>query len=94
MGALMHIEEEQVPATLSAMVDVLRTGAPLFIGLWGGELGDQIDEAQIKGERRLFSLRSLARNRELIETCGRIETATALDVGTTDWEYQGFLVRV
>lgn len=94
MSTLMHIPEVAVPATLSAMAAVLEPGAPLFVGLWGGGQGDQIDVDAIEGEQRLFSLRSFDRNRELLQTVGQMERSEAWPVRSGAWDYHLFVVRV
>lgn len=94
MSTLMHLPEAEVPAALDAMTTPLRPGAPLLIGLWGGDQPDVIDESGIDGQRRLFNLRSFDRNRELVEACGPVEQASQWDVIEQGWHYQVFQLRV
>lgn len=94
MSTLMHVPDDQVPATVVAMAASLEPGAPLFVGQWGGGLGVQIDDHNIDGEQRLFSLRSFAKNRELLEAVGHIERAEVWPIGDDAWEYHLVLVRV
>ncbi len=94
MSTLMHVPEAAVPSTVAAMAATLEPGAPMFVGQWGGELGDQISTETIQGEQRLFSLRSLDRNRDLLETCGQVEEAQIWPAGPDGWEYHLMLVRV
>lgn len=93
MSTLMHVPEPQVEAVLAAMARTLRPGSPLFVALWGGSLGEHIDEYRIEGQRRLFSLRTFNRNHELLATVGTIERAENLDLGPDNWEYHVFLAR-
>ena len=93
MSVLMHVPEDRVESVLRAMAESLRPGAPLMIGIWGGDRRDTIDE-QIAGERRLFSLRPHDRNRGLLESVGEIEHASVTAFGPDRWEYQTFLVRI
>ncbi|MGH1491673.1 MAG: class I SAM-dependent methyltransferase [Acidimicrobiales bacterium] len=93
MSTLMHIPTEQVEATLAATAKLLQPGAPLLIGLWGGERRDLIDEKKIAGQRRLFSLRPLDLNRKLIATCGTIEFESRWDSKNDGEEYQVFRLR-
>ena len=92
MSTLMHIPDERMPDTLASMAVVLAPGAPLFVGQWGGH-GDEIDNHRIEGEQRLFSLRSFARNRELLAAVGELQRAEILPVGDDGWEYHVMMVR-
>lgn len=94
MSTLMHAPEDSVVETLGAMTRPLTADAPLQVGLWGGSRQDVVRDSDIEGERRLFSLRPLERNRELLASCGTVEQADTWDVGSDGEEYQTFLVRV
>jgi SAM-dependent methyltransferase len=94
MSTLMHLRQDDVPGTLSAMTAVLRRGAPLVIGVWGGEQGDILAGTPLAGLQRLFSLRSFGVNQRLLAACGEIEHATTWDLGPDEWEYQVFQLRV
>jgi len=93
-STLMHIPEYDVADTLRAMAVPLRLGAPLFVGLWGGDRRDMISDWGIKGQRRPFSLRPSAVNQELLAVCGPVETVSTWDTGPAGWEYQLFQVRI
>jgi SAM-dependent methyltransferase len=93
MSTLMHIPEPDVPDTLTAMIATLRPGAPLLVGLWGGEQRDLVDESKIQGQRRLYRLRSFERNREMLTTCGTVELASCWDFSSDGWQYQVFQIR-
>ena len=95
MSTLMHVPDPDVPTALKALVAPLAPGAPMLFGLWGGTVGDHIDERGLDGQRRLFSLRSLDRNRELFKSIGHVEREELWDVGDrSGWEYQVFLMRI
>lgn len=94
MSTLMHIPEDQIPETLSAMTAPLRPGAPLFVGVWGGGQGDVVGEFGIAGHQRLFSLRPFDVNLTLFAACGSIEHASNWDLGADEWQYQVFQLRV
>ena len=94
MSTLMHIPEDEVPETLSAMTAPLRPGAPLFVGVWGGDLGDLIGEFGLAGHQRRFSLRTFGVNLRLFAACGKVEHATTWDLGADEWQYQVFQLRV
>ena len=94
----MHLPEPQVGSALEAMAATLRSRSPMMIGLWGSQSGheptEHIDDAGLAGERRLFSLRTCARNRALVSTVGVVESEDVWDVGEDGWEYQVFRVRL
>lgn len=94
MSTLMHISEDEVVATLAAMAAPLRAGAPMMITMWGGERRDVVHSHDIEGERRLFSLRPVEQNRDLLATVGAIEQVSTWEVGLDDQHYQLFLVRL
>lgn len=94
MSTFMHVPADEAGEVAAALVDPLRPGAPLLVGLWGGIDRDEIDDTRIEGERRLFSLRSVEHNRRLLEAAGVIERHSTRDVGPDGWEYQIFLIRV
>lgn len=94
MSTLMHIPEEQVPGTLYAMTASLRPGAPLVVGVWGGDQGDLVGEFGLAGHQRLFSLRPFGLNRRLFAACGEVEHASTWDLGADEWQYQVFQLRV
>jgi SAM-dependent methyltransferase len=94
MSTLMHFRAVDVPETLSAMTAPLRQGAPLFVGVWGGDQGDIIGEFGLDGHQRLFSLRPFEVNLRLFAACGDVEHATTWDYGPDEWQYQVFKLRV
>jgi len=94
MSTLMHVPEADVSATVSELVRLLRPGAPLFVGLWGGDQGQIVSEQGVDGQRRMFSLRSPGRNRELLAASAPIEWSTTWDLGPDHWSYQLFRLRV
>lgn len=93
MSTLMHLMEHQVTAAISAMAGAIGPGAPMMLGMWGGERADNLEEDQIDGERRLFSLRPVELNRRLLETGGTVESSEILP-SQNGREYQLFLLRV
>ena len=94
MSTLMHVPESEVEVVVTRMVRPLRAGAPLMVGLWGGERRDEIDTTRLPGERRLFSLRPFERNAELLSAAGSIGTSEIRGTSPEGWEYHTFLIRV
>ena len=76
------------------MTAVLRPGAPLFVGVWGGEQGDIVTGTPLAGLQRLFSLRPFDVNHRLLAACAEVEHASTWDLGPDEWEYQVFQLRV
>lgn len=93
MSTFMHVEAAHAAEVARGMVQPLRPGAPLMVGVWGGIRRDEVDQTQIEGERRLFSLRTVEENRTLLGSGGAVEHLDTWDVGPDEWEYQLFLVR-
>lgn len=98
MSTLMHLPEEEVPQALMDMIGPLSSGAPLMVGLWGGERQDVITASKTGGEQRLFSYRPLSANQQLLEAAGPVERADSWDVvpggAERGLQYQLFLIRV
>ena len=89
----MHLPESRLPDALRELVRGLQPGAPLLIGMWGGDGGDVISDRDIPGERRLFSLRPYERNRELFSAAADVEWSTTWDPTPETWTYQLFRLR-
>lgn len=94
MSTFMHVPEAQAADVASAMAVAIEPGGPLMVGLWGGPRRDEIDADRIEGERRLFSMRTLEHNAELLRSAGAIEHEEIWDVGPDGWEYHLFRIRV
>lgn len=94
MSTLMHFPEDEVPGILSAMIAPLCPGAPLFIGLWGGDQGDLVSEVGLAGHQRFFGLRPFHVNHMLVAACAAVEQASTWDIGGDKWEYHVFRLRV
>jgi len=98
MSTLMHIPEQEVPAVLAAMVDVVRPGAPFLLAQWGAAAGEEprdiIHQGDLAGQQRLFSLRTVDRNRELVSAVADIEQEDVWPVGEPGWAYHVFVLRV
>jgi len=92
MSTLMHLPADQMAVAVGAMAGVLTDRAPLWIGMWGGDFGDRVDET-IAGQKRRFFHRPLATNREILATVGTIERAEEWDFGDAG-HYHAFAVCV
>ncbi|MEO1064632.1 MAG: class I SAM-dependent methyltransferase [Actinomycetota bacterium] len=93
MSTLMHLPAPQVTAAAEAMVATLQPGAPFTIGQWGGTLGDITSDEPGTELRRLFSLRSIEANRDLLAPVATIEHSEPWDVGPDGWEYHVIRLR-
>ena len=93
MSTLMHVAGADVAETLTAMTTSLTPGAPLLVGVWGGDQGDIIGEFGLDGHQRFFSLRPFDVNLRLLAACGEVENATTWDFGPDEWQYQVFQLR-
>lgn len=84
MSTLLHVPDSDLDAAVSEIVRVLRPGAPLAIGVWGGtdSEGPRLDDT-IKPPR-FFSFRSDERLRELLGRHGTVE-----EFRTWEAEYGG-----
>lgn len=94
MSTFMHVPADEAAAVARAMARPLRSGSPLAVGLWGGPRRDEVDTDRLEGERRLFSLRTVEQNTQLLTAAGAVEHVEVSDVGPDGWEYQLMIVRV
>lgn len=95
MSTMMHVPDTEAVVAFRELARPLRHGSPLAVGLWGGELGEFVSSKDDDGsERRLFSLRTWDRNRELLESVGDIEHHETWPAGPAGWNYQYAIVRV
>ena len=93
MSALMHLPENELQDAMRNIAEVLSPGAPLFVGLWGGDRGGIVSDRGIEGRRRLFCLRSHDANADRLSTAGRTEWSATHNVRSTEWEYHMFRIR-
>ena len=93
MSTLMHVPTDHVKTVVRQMAEVLRPGAPLLVGLWGGRQRDIVSEQGVHGQRRLFSMHTFERNLELLAHGGEVEWTTTWVSGDGDWQYQVFRLR-
>jgi SAM-dependent methyltransferase len=92
MSTLMHLPADDMVTAVHAMAATLTPGAPLQVGLWGGEPSERVDES-IAGQRRRFFSRPLDLNHSILERVGAVEAAEEWDFGETG-KYQAISVRV
>lgn len=94
MSTLLHVPDERFEVAMQATVSLLRPGAPLAIGLWGGldrEFTNDIDHFD---PPRFFSLRSDDRVQDMLAPFGEIEVFESWPNDRSDWCYQFVVVRV
>jgi hypothetical protein len=93
MSTLMHLDDDDAAAAVGAMGRTLRSGAPLWIGVWGGEGTEVVDSATIPGHLRPYRLRTLERNRQLLCEGLDVDDVAVHDIGPSDQQYQLFRLR-
>lgn len=84
MSTLMHIPSVAIENAMREVARVMAPGATVAIGVWGGPDVEHYGDAPVAGDqpRRLFSRRSEARWRTLLELVGRIDDFEV-------WEQEG-----
>lgn len=93
MSTLMHLTVAEADVAIRAMADVLTPGAPMLIGVWGGD-GQEERESNIDGFDRQFSLRTPEENQAIFSQAGTIDRRETWDAMTHGWHYQVFQLRV
>jgi SAM-dependent methyltransferase len=93
MSTLLHVADADLDAALAEVVRVLRPGAPLAVGLWGGgEIGEGPHGEDGHGPARFFSFRSDERVRDALDRHGAVERWGTWP-GSRSLHYQFGLVR-
>jgi SAM-dependent methyltransferase len=88
MSTLVHVAGDDLPAALGEIARVLRRGAPLAVGLWGGTPREGPHGA------RFFAIRSDDDVRRALEAIGSIEAFETWPHPDDDAELHYQLVRV
>lgn len=94
MSTFVHVPHDRFDEAISELLRVVRPGAPLGIGTWGGldfeghpEVGDILPY-------RFFSLASHDRWREMLSCHGELESFETYHPNRDiDWEYQFAVLR-
>lgn len=94
MSTLLHVPDERFDDAMRAITSLLRPGAPLAIGLWGGfdrenaKLEDHFDPP------RFFSVRSDDRIQRMLSAHGTIESFESWATIRGEGTYQFIVLRV
>ncbi|MDQ3391111.1 MAG: class I SAM-dependent methyltransferase [Actinomycetota bacterium] len=95
MSTLVHVEDARFHAAMDAICSVLREGAPLAVGLWGGLDHEGVSDRDEILPPRFFSLRTHARTRAMLGQHGEVERfETWPSDRAGGWEYQWAVLRV
>jgi SAM-dependent methyltransferase len=94
MSTLLHVQNVDFDAAMSEIVRVVRPGAPIAIGLWGGPDSEGPNERDTIQPPRFFSIRSDERVRAMLGEHGQIERFdTWSEPGTEGLHYQFAVLR-
>jgi SAM-dependent methyltransferase len=94
MSTLLHVPDSHIDRVLNEIIRVLKPGAPLAIGLWGGIDHEGIHEDDWADPKRFFSRRTDARLQEILERHGNVEIfETAMHDEGPNEHYQWCVVR-
>jgi len=95
MSTLMHVPQARFAEAMSAVLDPLRIGAPLAIGLWGSATETDreiVSRHEGSNTQRQFSLRTAEHNRNLLNQHVAIEHLETWDVGSDEHEEYHFAI--
>jgi SAM-dependent methyltransferase len=95
MSTLLHVADEDLDQALGEIVRVLRTGAPLAVGLWGdADASERVwDDGAGYGPGRFFSIRTDDGLREVLSRYGVVEQWATWDDDRV-MHYQWAVLRV
>jgi SAM-dependent methyltransferase len=94
MSTLLHVPDADFDTALLEIRRVLRAGAPLAVGLWGGEDWEGASVKDTITPPRFFSSRSDERLREMLGRHGTVERFTTWSREPSTWWYQWCVLRV
>ena len=95
MSTLQHVPDARFHEAMREIVRVLRPGAPLGLGLWGGHERVLASTQASSGLTlpRHFTLRSHERTTAMLSEHGSLERFDTFPDGDSDWEYQVAALR-
>lgn len=94
MSTFVHVPDERFDEAITEMIRVVRPGAPLGIGTWGGQDFEGVPEFGELRPYRFFSLASHERWREMLSRHGQLDVFETYESASTDgWEYQFAILR-
>lgn len=94
MSTFVHVPHDRFDAAMRELRRVVRRGAPLGIGTWGGFDFEGVPEFGELRPYRFFSLAAHDRWREMLSRHGELEVfETFASSGDHGWEYQFAILR-
>ena len=94
MSTLLHVPDDRFDEALAATTSLLRPGAPLAIGLWGGRDREFVNDTDHLDPPRFFSHRSDDRAQAMLRAHGTVESFEAWPTEIDGWNYQFIVLRV
>lgn len=94
MSTLVHVPDDRWDRAMASLTAVLRPGAPLAIGLWGGVDEEHWQPPQGGLPTRFFSRRSHERVRSMLTRHGDVESFTTFAGNLPGWDYQFAVLRL
>lgn len=96
MSTLQHVPDDRFDAAVAEIVRVMRPGAPIGLGIWGGQELVVTSERSDSGLElpRHFTLRTHGRTRAMLARHGEIESFESFAPETSEWEYELAVLRV
>lgn len=94
MSTFVHVPDDRFDEAINSLMRVVRPGAPLGVGTWGGMDFEGVREFGELRPYRFFSLRSHDRWRRMLDECAGLETFETFESsGSHGWEYQFAVIR-
>ena len=93
MSTLLHVPDTRFDDALSAIMDLVVDGAPVGIGVWGGQDREFVMENDRFDPPRFFSHRSHERLQRMLSRHGDVERFDSWVTNEEGWQYQFAVVR-
>lgn len=93
MSTLVHVPDARFDDAIGELLRIVRPGAPVGIGSWGGRDWEGTSDTTRFDPPRFFSLRDHDRWRSMLERHATVESLESWTTEEPGWEYQFVLLR-
>jgi SAM-dependent methyltransferase len=94
MSTFVHVPHERFGQAMAELLRVVRPGASVGVGTWGGFEWEGVSDRDTIVPRRFFSLAAHDRWRAMLESVGTVERFEVFQPDpASNWEYQFAIVR-
>lgn len=93
MSTLLHVPDSRFDDAMTAIMSLVSSGAPVGLGVWGGQDREFVNESDRFDPPRFYSHRSDERLQQMLGRHGDVERFDSWVTDVEGWEYQFAVVR-